>query len=57
MLEQAKHPYDSFVTADYNQVTVAVGTEVQKALQGNKTAAQAIADAHEAVTAIVKRRG
>lgn len=57
VLEQAKHPYDSFVTADYNQVTVAVGTEVQKALQGNKTAAQAIADAQEAVTAIVKRRG
>jgi len=57
VLEQAKHPYDSFVTADYNQVTVAVGTEVQKALQGQKTAAQAIADAHDAVTAIVKRRG
>ena len=57
VLEQAKHPYDSFVTADYNQVTVAVGTEVQKALQGSKTAAQAIADAQDAVTAIVKRRG
>ena len=57
VLEQAKHPYDSFVTADYNEVTVAVGTEVQKALQGQKTAAQAIADAHDAVTAIVKRRG
>jgi multiple sugar transport system substrate-binding protein len=57
VLEQAKHPYDSFVTPDYNQVTVAVGTEVQKALQGAKTAAQAIADAHDAVTAIVKRRG
>jgi len=57
VLEQAKHPYDSFVTADYNQVTVAIGTEVQKALQGNKTAAQAIADAQDAVTAIVKRRG
>ena len=26
VLEQAKHPYDSFVTADYNEVTVAVGT-------------------------------
>ncbi|MFZ5671499.1 MAG: ABC transporter substrate-binding protein [Pseudomonadota bacterium] len=57
VLEQAKHPYDSFVTADYNQVTVAIGTEVQQALQGSKSAAQAIADAHEAVTAIVKRRG
>jgi multiple sugar transport system substrate-binding protein len=57
VLEQAKHPYDSFVTADYNQVTVAIGTEVQKAFQGSKTAAQAIADAQDAVTAIVKRRG
>ena len=57
VLEQAKHPYDSFVTPDYNQVTVAVGTEVQKALQGQKTAAQAIADAHDQVAAIIKRRG
>jgi multiple sugar transport system substrate-binding protein len=56
VLEQAKHPYDSFVTPDYNQVTVAVGTEVQKALQKQKTAAQAIADAQDQVAAIVKRR-
>ncbi len=56
VLEQAKHPYDSFVTPDYNEITVAVGTEVQKALQGTKTAAQAIAEAHDLVTAIVKRR-
>jgi multiple sugar transport system substrate-binding protein len=57
VLEQAKHPYDSFVTPDYNQVTVALGTEVQKALQKQKTAAQAIADAHDQVAAIIKRRG
>ncbi|SNB77832.1 maltose-binding protein /trehalose-binding protein [Arboricoccus pini] len=57
VLEQAKHPYDSFVTPDYNEVTVAVGTQVQQALQGQKTAAQAMADAHDAVVAIVKRRG
>jgi multiple sugar transport system substrate-binding protein len=56
VLEQAKHPYDSFVTADYNEVTVAVGTEVQKALQGQKKAAEAIADASDQVAAIVKRR-
>jgi multiple sugar transport system substrate-binding protein len=56
VLEQANHPYDSFVTPDYNQVTIAVGTEVQKALQGQKTARQAIADAHNLVTSIVKRR-
>lgn len=57
VLEQAKHPYNSFVTPDFNQVTQAVGTEVQKALQGQKTAAQAIADASDLVAAIVKRRG
>ena len=45
MLEQAKHPYDSFVTPDYNEVTVAIGTEIQKALQGKKTAAEAMAEA------------
>ncbi len=57
VLEQAKHPYNSFVTPDFNQVSQAVGTEVQKALQGQKTAAQAMADAQDLVTAIVKRRG
>ena len=57
VLEQAKNPYDSFITADYNEVTVAIGTEVQKALQGEKTAAEAMAAADEAVAAIVKRRG
>lgn len=57
VLEQAKHPYNSFVTPDFNEVTQAVGTEVQKALQGQKTAAQAMSDAQDLVTAIVKRRG
>lgn len=57
VLEQAKHPYDSFVTPDFNQVTQAIGIEVQKALQKQKTAAQAIADAQDLVAAIVKRRG
>lgn len=56
VLEQASHPYDSFVTPDYNEVTQALGTEVQKALQKAKTPAEAIADASELVTAIVKRR-
>lgn len=57
VLEQAQHPYDSFITPDYNQVSTAIGTEVQQALQGTKTAAQAIADAQDQVAAIVKRRG
>jgi ABC-type glycerol-3-phosphate transport system substrate-binding protein len=55
-LEQAQHPYDSFVTPDYNQVTVAIGTEIQKALQGGKTPEEALADASDQVTEIVKSR-
>lgn len=57
VLEQAKNPYDSFITADYNEVTIAVGSEVQQALQGSKTPAEALSAASDAVTAIVKRRG
>jgi multiple sugar transport system substrate-binding protein len=41
----------------YSTVSQAIGTEVQKALQGQKTAVEAITAAHELVTAIVKRRG
>lgn len=55
-LEQAQHPYDSFVTPDYNQVTVAIGTEIQKALQGGKTPEEALSDASDQVTEIVKAR-
>ena len=57
VLEQSKHPYDSFVTPDYNEVSQAIGTEVQKALQGSKTAKQAIQEASDQVSAIVKKRG
>ncbi len=57
VLEQSKHPYDSFVTPDYNEVTQAIGTEIVKALKGQKTAAQAIKDSSDQVTAIVKKRG
>ena len=56
VLEQAKHPYDSFVTPDYNEVTQALGTEIQKALAGELSAADAIRGASELVTEIVKRR-
>ena len=42
VLEQAQHPYDSFVTPDYNEVTQAIGTEIQRALQGEKTAEEAL---------------
>ena len=56
VLEQAKHPYDSFVTPDYTQVTTAIGTEIQKALQGGQSAKDAIQSASDQVTAIVKKR-
>ncbi|MCW2308933.1 ABC transporter substrate-binding protein [Rhodobium gokarnense] len=57
VLDQAQHPYDSFVTPDYNEISQAVGTEVQKALQGQKTAAEAIAEAESLASAIIARRG
>ncbi len=54
--EQAKHPYNSFVTPDYNEVTQAIGTEIQKALRGDKKPQDALKDASDQVTAIVKKR-
>ncbi len=54
--EQAKHPYDSFVTPDYNEVTQALGTEIQKALRGDKKPPDALKDAFDEVTAIIKKR-
>jgi multiple sugar transport system substrate-binding protein len=57
VLEQAKNPYDSYVTPDYTEVTTAIGTEVQKALQGTVSAKDALAAAADQVTAIVKKRG
>jgi multiple sugar transport system substrate-binding protein len=57
ILEQAKYPYDSFVTPDYNAVTTAIGVEIQKALSGSQTAAETIQNAHDQVTEIIKKRG
>lgn len=56
VLEQAQLPYDSFVTPDYNEVTQALGTEIQKTLGGAKTPDAALKDASELVAAIVKKR-
>lgn len=56
VLEQAQHPYDAFVTPDYNEVTVAIGTEIQKALQGSKSPTDALKDASDQVAAIVSSR-
>lgn len=56
VLEQATHPYQSYVTPDYNEVTVALGTEINKALAGRSTAKEAMAEASDLVSAIVKTR-
>ncbi len=57
VLEQAKNPYDSYVTPDYNAVTTAIGVEIQKALSGAQSAADAIQNASDQVAEIVKKRG
>jgi multiple sugar transport system substrate-binding protein len=56
VLEQAQHPYDSFVTPDYNEVTIAISTEIQRALAGEQDAATTLQTASDLVTEIVKRR-
>jgi hypothetical protein len=56
VLEQAGHPYDSFVTPDYVAVTTALGVEIQKALRGEQSCAQALRAASAAVSAIVRQR-
>ena len=45
------------MTPDYNEVTQAIGTEIQKTLQGAKTPKQAMQECFDQVTAIVKKRG
>lgn len=57
LLEQAKHPYDTYITPDYNEVTVAIGTEINKALAGKSSAKEAMAEAESLVAAIVNKRG
>ncbi len=47
--EQANAPFDSFVTMDYMEVTLAIGREIQKALRGEQTASQALTAAEDAV--------
>jgi multiple sugar transport system substrate-binding protein len=56
VLEQAQNPYDSYVTPDYNAVTTAIGVEIQKALAGSQSAANAIKNASDQVTEIIKKR-
>lgn len=56
VLEQAQHPYESFITPDYNQITQVIGSEIQKALQGSQTAAETMQIASDAVAEIVSQR-
>jgi multiple sugar transport system substrate-binding protein len=56
VVEQAKYPYDSFVTPDYNAVTTTIGVEIQKALAGSQSAADAIKTASDQVAEIIKKR-
>ena len=56
VLQQAAHPYSSFLTPDYDLVTRAIGAELIEALAGTKTAKAALASAAESVNAIVKSR-
>jgi multiple sugar transport system substrate-binding protein len=56
LLEQARHPFDSFVTPDYDEVTTAISTRIQQALAGTLTPAEAIRTASDEVSAIVARR-
>jgi multiple sugar transport system substrate-binding protein len=56
VLEQARAPYDSFVTPDYNEVTDTMGREIQKALQGSQTAAETLDISEQLVTDIVRKR-
>ena len=54
--KQAAHPYSSFLTPDYDDVTRAIGTELIKALSGKKKAKAALLAAADSVNAIVKSR-
>jgi multiple sugar transport system substrate-binding protein len=55
-LQQAAHPYSSFLTPDYDDVTRAIGTELLKALAGTKKPKAALLAAAESVNAIIKSR-
>lgn len=56
VLEQAEHPYDSFLTPDYTEISQALGTEFQRALQGEKSASDALRDGEESVKSIIAKR-
>ncbi len=47
--EQANAPFDSFITKNYMAVTLEIGREIQRALRGEQTAAQALTAAEAAI--------
>ena len=56
-LASARSVLESLDPDRYDVVTVAIGTEIQKALQGKSSAAAALKEAESLVAAIVKKRG
>lgn len=57
LFEQSNHPYNSFITTDYVAITGAISAEIQRALNGLQTAAEAIGRAADQVRAIVNEQG
>jgi multiple sugar transport system substrate-binding protein len=53
LLEQAKSPFDSFITPNYLAITDAIGREIQKALRGEQTASQALAAAKSEIEPLI----
>jgi multiple sugar transport system substrate-binding protein len=50
--EQANAPFNSFITEHYMEITHVLGLEIQRALRGQQTAAQALTAAEDAVRAL-----
>lgn len=49
LLEQAESPFDNFITPNYLHITNLIGREIQHALHGQQTAAQALQAAKVAI--------
>lgn len=53
VLEQVKSPFDSFVTPNYLAITDAIGREIQKALRGEQSGAQALTAAKATIQPLI----
>jgi ABC-type glycerol-3-phosphate transport system substrate-binding protein len=56
LLEQSRHPYNSFITPHYDTITFALGQEIQRALRGEKTPQAALQDASMAIESILQNQ-